>query len=83
MALHLALLKGLLVSNKLLFRPTLLSLLNVRGGLELALLKFCAVIRLLSLLLYFSDALLLPCRESLRIFASALLGLNPFLVSKK
>ena len=83
MALMLALQKGLLVGNKLLFRPTLLSLLGVRGGLELAFLIFRAVSCLLSLLLYFTDALLLPCRESLRIFAIALLGLNLFLLSRK
>ena len=40
MALMLALQKGLLVGNKLLFRPTLVSLLGVRGGLELAFLIF-------------------------------------------
>ena len=36
MALHLALQKGLLVGNELFLRPTLLSLLGVCGGLELA-----------------------------------------------
>ena len=77
--LHLALQKGLLIGNELLFRPTLISFLMVCGRLELALFVFCAFSRLLPLLLYFADTLLLPLRKSLRIFASILLGLDLFL----
>ena len=84
MSLHLALQERLLIRDELLLCPTLLSFFMVCGRLELALFEFWIVnFSLLSLLLYFADALFLPRRKSLRIFASTLLGLNLFLLSKK
>ena len=83
MPLILAVQKGLLILNKLLFRPTLVPLLRISLRLELALFVICSLSRFDPLLLYLSDTLLFPCSKSLRIFTCVLVRLHLSLLKQK
>ena len=83
MPLILAVQKGLLILNKLLFRPTLVPLLRISLRLELALFVICSLGRFDPLLLNFSDTLLFPRGKSLRIFTCVLVRLHLSLFKQK
>ena len=83
MPLILAVQKGLLILNELLFRPTLVSFLRIGLRLKLALFVICSLRRLNPLLLYLSDTFLFPRGKSLSIFTCGLVGLHLFLLGQK